>query len=349
MRLTRSALTVAAAVVAGVAFGASETIASTKVDWNFSTWGPPREFTAGMQTVADYVKEQSGGNFTITLHHGEVLGPSREQLDGLSIGAFEAASSCMSYHPGKNPLGTALDLPFLPLEQLEVVREVHEAYGNEFEPYVKEMQGWNARMLFSGILPQYELLGRGNPPKTLEDFRGMRVRALGGQGDAFRRLGAVPTTVPAPEIYQSLERGVLQANSQPFTYAQAAYRLHEIADWFTSNLSPGTVFCPFLVNIAAYEKLPSEYQQMLIDAKPAAYETLITGYHTADEKWLPIFRERMTEIVYSDEEIARFREAAGQSVWDEWIKDKEDRGMPGQAAVDFILEKAEEAAAALGS
>ena len=78
-------------------------------------------------------------------------------------------------------------------------------------------------------------------------------------------------------------------------------------------------------------------------------ETMINAYAAADEKWLPIFRERMEEIVYGDEEIARFREIGGQTVWDEWVKDKEDRGLPGRAALDFILEKAEEAAAAKGS
>src|SRR3546814_3134446 len=59
---------------------------------------------------------------------------------------------------------------------------------------VKEMARWNAVFYASAILPAYEFFGVGEPPKELEDWKGKRVRALGGMGDAMRTLGAVPTT-----------------------------------------------------------------------------------------------------------------------------------------------------------
>ena len=55
----------------------------------------------------------------------------------------------------------------------------------------------------------------------LEDFKGMRIRSLGQQGKAMAKLGAVPTSVPAPEVYTSLDRGLLDA-------AGFAYYAHEV-------------------------------------------------------------------------------------------------------------------------
>src|SRR3546814_17104131 len=66
---------------------------------------------------------------------------------------------------------------------------------------------------FSALLPQYEFRGDGNAPKTLYDWQGRRVRALAGLGEAMKSVGAVPTTVPSPEIYTALERGTFQAAS----------------------------------------------------------------------------------------------------------------------------------------
>ena len=40
------------------------------------------------------------------------------------------------------------------------------------------MKKWNAKLLMSAALPQYEFMGRGKEPRTLADFKGMRVRAL---------------------------------------------------------------------------------------------------------------------------------------------------------------------------
>ena len=70
----------------------------------------------------------------------------------------------------------------------------------------KELGKWNAKLLMSAALPQYEFMGRGPAPRKIEDFKGMRVRALGGIGKAMAAIGAVPTTVTAPETYRAIER-----------------------------------------------------------------------------------------------------------------------------------------------
>ena len=101
---------------------------------------------------------------------------------------------------------------------------------------------------FFTILPQYEFMGKGKPPKTLDDWKGLRVRAPGAVGEAFVKLGASLSTVPAVELYTALERGTVDAASFPFTYAHAAYQLHTISTWYTSNLAPGNAGCSAVVN-----------------------------------------------------------------------------------------------------
>src|SRR5690606_26618963 len=113
---------------------------------------------------------------------------------------------------------------------------VHEAYYRH-PAVIAEMKRWNAMAVFSNLLPQSEFMGVGKPPKALEDWNGLRVRAIGGIGEAMRVLGAVPTSVPAPEVYTSLERGMVNAASLPFTYNLAAMRLHEISKWYTANMA----------------------------------------------------------------------------------------------------------------
>ena len=69
----------------------------------FSSWGPPRAFTAGIETLAKYVEKESGGNFTIKIHYGDALSKGPDNLDNIKLGAFEMAQICTGYHPGKNP------------------------------------------------------------------------------------------------------------------------------------------------------------------------------------------------------------------------------------------------------
>ena len=73
------------------------------VAWNLSVWGPPRAFTAGIETLAKHVESESGGKFTIKIHYGDSLSKATDNLDNIKLGAFEMAQICTGYHPGKNP------------------------------------------------------------------------------------------------------------------------------------------------------------------------------------------------------------------------------------------------------
>jgi TRAP-type mannitol/chloroaromatic compound transport system substrate-binding protein len=62
------------------------------VSWNLSTWGKRRAFTEGIEAVSKYVADKSGGHFTIKINYGGTLSKPRENLDGISLGAFEACN-----------------------------------------------------------------------------------------------------------------------------------------------------------------------------------------------------------------------------------------------------------------
>ena len=330
-------------LAAGLTVGSLSASAADKIVWNLSSYGPQRAYTRGVETVAKYIEEKSGGNFTWKIHYGEAISPVKENLDGLKINAFEAAQFCISYAPGKAPLNGVLDLPFLPIPDADVQQQVHEAVFQQPD-IVKEMKRWNSMLYMSGLLPQYEVMGTGKPPRTLDDWKGMRVRALAGLGEAMRLLGAVPTTVPAPEVYTALERGTFTAASFPFSYSHAAYKLHEVSKWYTMGLAPGTSSCPTLVNITAYEALPAEYRKMLEDAQAPAYEALKAAYKEADDKNIPMFdKAGLERITYTAEQRAEFAERAGKPVWDNWVKEMEGKGLPGRTVLDFVLAEAKKA------
>jgi len=314
----------------------AQEVKGPKVTWNFSVWGNTRAFTRGIELISKEVAAKTGNNFTIKIGYADQLSPARENLDNIKLGAFEGAMFCSSYHPGKNPGMTALDLPFLPLDNLNVAQVVYEKFYAH--PYiVKEMEKWNAMPYMAGLLPQYEFMGTGDPPMKLEDWKGKRVRALGGLGEAMRILGANPTTVTAAEVYTSLDRGTVDAASFPFSYAHAAFKLNEISKWYTANLAPGAVNCPTVFSITAWKALPAQYQKMVMDLKPVAYDALKQAYKAADEKWIPIFQKTLTPITYSDAELERFQKIGGKPVWDKWVKDNSAKGVPAQELVDLII------------
>ena len=327
----------AVGVLSGAALPAQ---AQNKIVWDIAIYGPPREITVPIETVAKYIDEKSGGKFTFKLHYSESISPAKAVLDSLKIEAIQGGLVTFGYTPGKVPLHLAIDLPYLPIDTLEQWQKVQDAF-NAWEPARKEMAKWNGISLYAVQLPVYEFMGTGKPPKSLEDWKGMRVRVLGTAGEAMKLLGAVPTSVPAPEVYTALERGTFSAVAMPFTYALGAYKIYQVSKWYTFGMQIGSVNNAWVVSKSAYEKLPGEYKKLLEDVRAAQYAAGRAALRAADAKNIPLFdKAGLERITFTPELAAAFRAKAGKPIWDAWVKQNKAKGLPAQEALDLILKAA---------
>lgn len=109
------------------------------------------------------------------------------------------------------------------------------------------------------------LMSRSKPIRTLEDLKGMKIRTpSAAQSAQLEALGAIPIDMPANQIYNNLDRGVIDASMIPMS-AALDFKLIEVAKYFT--IEPPLGRSPFLVamNRARYEKLPPELKKVIDD------------------------------------------------------------------------------------
>lgn len=304
-------------------------------EWNVSVWGKRRAFTEHVEKIAELVSEKTNGEFTMNVSYGG-LSKNRENLDGISIGAFEMAQFCAGYHADKNRVVTVLELPFLGVENLAQERAVSKAvYAHPAA--TEEMAQWNAKLLMTSPMPQYNLVGTGEPRTTLADFEGMRVRATGGLGKAFTAVGAVPTSVTATEAYQAMESGVVDTVAFA-QHAHLSFGTINQATWWTANLNPGTVNCPVVVNIDAYDSLSDDERAALDSSVEEALDHYLANYEELLKKWDAVLEEKgVQKIEIAPEVIAEFKAKAADPIRDTWIADMEAQGVPGQELYDLVV------------
>lgn len=321
------------AIATTLTFGfAAEAIA---VEWNVSLWGKRRAFTEHVEKLAELVSAKTNGEFTLNLSYGG-LSKNRENLDGISIGAFEMAQFCAGYHADKNPSITVLELPFLGVSSLEAEIAASMAVYNH-PATQKDLGRWNATLLMPSPLPQYNFVGVGDAPRTVADFEGMTVRATGGIGRAMESVKAVPNSMSATEVRQALDSGVVKAVSFA-PHAHMSYGTIESGKWWTTNLNPGTVNCPVVANTDALNGLSDAHRDALLSSIPEALAHYVNNYNGATmEAWGPALEERGIEkVTYSDEELAAFRSAAG-GIAQAWVEDNTAKGLPAQELLDLVL------------
>lgn len=321
------------AAIAAVTLAFATEAAATS--WDVSLWGKRRAFTEHVEKLAELVSEKTGGDFTLNISYGG-LSKNRENLDGISIGAFEMAQFCAGYHRDKNPSITVLELPFLGVSSLEQEVELSMAvYGH---PATQEDLGrWNATLLMPSPLPQYNLVGVGDAPSSLADFEGLSVRATGGIGAAMETVGAVPTSMSATEVRQAMDSGVVKAVSFA-PHAHMSFGTIENGKWWTTNLNPGTVNCPVVVNTDALADLSDAHRDALLSSVDEALDHYIDNYNgNTMEAWGPALAERgIQQVTFNEAEIAAFKEAAAAPAAAAWIEDNTARGLPAQELYDLV-------------
>lgn len=322
---------IAVSAVLGLSF-ATEALAT---EWNVSLWGKRRAFTEHVEKLAELVSEKTNGEFTLNISYGG-LAKNKENLDGISIGAFEMAQFCAGYHEDKNPSITVLELPFLGVDSLE--KEIEASMAVYQHPAVQEdLARWNATLLMPSPLPQYNIVGVGDAPKTLADYEGLTVRATGGIGKAMEAVGAVPTSMSATEVRQAMDSGVVKAVSFA-PHAHMSFGTVENAKWWTTNLNPGTVNCPVVVNTDALNALSDAERDALLGSVDEALAHYVSYYNDQTmAKWGPLLDEKGIErVTYNAEALAAFREKVAGPAAQSWIEENNARGLPAQELYDLV-------------
>ncbi|MEO0344077.1 MAG: C4-dicarboxylate ABC transporter substrate-binding protein [Pseudomonadota bacterium] len=306
-------------------------------DWDVSLWGSRRAFTEHVEKLAELVSQRTDGAFTLNLSYGG-LSKNRENLDGISKGAFEMAQFCAGYHPDKNPSITVMELPFLGIGNLEEERRISQALYDH--PAVKQdMDRWNATLLMPSPLPQYNIIGTDEPPLILVDFLGLSVRATGGISAAMKTLEAIPRSLSATEVPDALRDGLVKAVAFA-PHAHMSFGTLPNAKWWTTNLNPGTVNCPVVVNSDALAALPEDHRAALLESIDDALDHYIRYYETETMRaWGPTLKALgIEQITYSDREIEDFIDAVAQPAAQAWIRENTQRGLPAAELYEFVTD-----------
>lgn len=303
------------------------------LNWDVSLWGERRASTEHVHRLAELVAEKTDGAFTLNIVYDD-LSKSTENLDGISLGAFEMAQFCAGYHVDKTPALTVLELPLLGISTLEQEMAVSRAVFDH-PAVVENMARWKAMLLMPSPTPPYAIVGVGDAPGGPADFTGKRVRAVGGQADTFAALGAVPTQITSSEAFEAMEAGIVDMVSLA-PHAHLSFRTLELADWILEDFDIGTVACPIAVSTDAFEELSPEHRGALLGSIDDAMQHYVDNYTRMMERWDVILDTNdVVRVSLPEAELQAYRELA-TPLTAKWIERMTARQLPAQDLVDLV-------------
>ncbi len=287
-------------------------------EWNVSLWGKRRAFTENVEKLAELVEKKTNGDFKLKISYGG-LSKAKENLDGISFGAFEMAQFCSFYHNDKNPTITVTELPFSKDVTLARVAEIYKKV-HEHPIVKKDLARWNATLLMPTPLPQYNLVSKTDVLKSLSDLKGMRVRGPGGIMGVLGKLGAVKTGVPFSEVRQSMDSGVIDAATFA-PHAHLATKTFKVGKWASTNLNLGSANCPVVVNTDALNALSAKNRDALLGSVDEAIAFYVDNYNnnTTGKYEQAVTEAGLTRVTFNAAQTAELNKLAA-SVREDWVK-----------------------------
>jgi TRAP-type C4-dicarboxylate transport system substrate-binding protein len=93
--------------------------------------------------------------------------------------------------------------------------------------------------------------------------------------------------------------------------------------------------CFMGVSLDAWNKLPDDLKAKLDKARELGAAALLKAYKAEDEKWIPIFKQKLEVTEFPASERAKLVAASGP-IWEDWVKEQEAAGRPGRELLDFV-------------
>ena len=318
-------------ILAGLVVMTSHTdvAASEKtIHWKFACDWPATDLqmAEAVTRFAKWVEHASKGRMKISVFSAGQLVPATESFDNLRMGTFELLQSCGAYHAGKMPLANAsFQLPMGPRGISDYYR-LYWDYGLfdlVSDAYAKFGAKFLAITPYGGANITSKL-----PIRTLEDFKGVKIRTVGPQATLWKEVGAATVYVPGGELYLALQTGVADA----YTWSNQSIekiKMHEVTKYMITayptppgNGTASHTGC-LLANEKAFNSLPLDLQNIIVRVSQqyAQYTSMI--YDEWDQWFLSEGAKKlnMEVITLSKEETAKLRQIAIEKVWPKFAKD----------------------------
>jgi len=150
-----------------------------------------------------------------------------------------------------------------------------------------------------------------------DDLKGMTIGGTGLKVDLAEACGAVPLTIPPPDVYMSLDRGVIDSAFVAWSHA-GIYHTYEVAEYFL-DYGFGATALPVLMNLDSWNALPADVQKVMMELIPESQEISRKAMMKAVDRGRKLVSEAgRTTVTLTPDEVKLWQEA-GKPLDDEWL------------------------------
>ena len=342
----KTAAVAGATLAAGSAVGPfiSNAEAAKTTVWKVqSTWDAGTSGYTLFENWCKTFKEKSGGELEIKPFAAKSVAADNNALfEAVKTGVLQGMNPFTLYWAGKIPASVFLssypagpdqpaqwDTMYDSLGMLKIAREIYAKHGLFYVGHIHH----DANIIHSK-----------KPVKSLEDFKGMKLRVPGGMvSEVFQSFGASTVSLPGSDIFPALEKGTIDAADYvgpavnwDLGFAQVTKHILFGPPGLMSVYQPVDLM-DLTINIGAWKRVSDKMKQ-LVEEQVRAYSYLhYTGIQKRNVEALAKFKEAGSTVSrMTPEDMVRFRKAS-IPIWFKWAKKSPGATKVFKLQLDYMM------------
>ncbi|MCA1939616.1 MAG: TRAP transporter substrate-binding protein [Caenispirillum bisanense] len=307
------ALGVAGVLTAGLVTGAQ---AQERVRWQM-TMGFPSTLPALADTgpwVAEQLKAMSGNKINLEVFEPGKLVKGTEVFEAVSAGKVDSGYVWAGYEIGKLPASALYGAVPFGMEPAQYAAWMLEKGGQQMMEEIYAPH--NIVPLYCGSISPEAAGWFRFPIENLDQIKGLKIRFAGLGGEILQKLGASVTLLPGSELFEALEKGVIDATefSLPVVDEQLGFykvvNYYHLPGWHQPSTNQ------FLyVNKAKWDALAEEQQAMMRTACIAGVaKSIARAEGTQGAALKRLQEEHGAKVVEMPEDVLRALKKASDEV-----------------------------------
>jgi TRAP-type C4-dicarboxylate transport system substrate-binding protein len=305
------------------------------INLKFYTEFPPNSGVVQEGTIlADVLSEMSNGRIKLTVYPAAQLGPIDSVLDLLKNGITDFAAFGTPRLPTLFPLENAQEIALAEITDWTDALDIRNqlTLGEYGEAFARN----NLHFLNWSIIRPQQLFMTTKVSKA-EDLKGLKVRAPNPiQLDPFKQFGVVSVPMPMGDVYESLQRGVIDGCVNTPENA-VANKWTEVAKFhIVQNLAYGGN--AMVISKGSWDKLPPDIQAIIDQAIPQWQTQAAAYYKDIEIKAITTMKEAGVEVYHLDSAEADRWVQLQRVVVDEWTDKSDAPGVPAKMMIEKLRE-----------
>lgn len=255
---------------------------------------------------AEDITKASGGRLQVEVYPAGAVVGAAEVLDAANTRTIDGYHTFSGYWIGKMPgapFFSSIPMTFEPFMHLVWV---YEEGGLELWQRMYDEAGYNIKVLPLGIQHPEILAWSNRPLSKIDDWKGLKYRTVGWWADILRENDVAVTSLPAAELYPSLERGVLDATEFSSPYNDLTLGFYEVADYLTGpGMHQPSVLFYVGINKDSWNALPDDLKALVETSARSATLWSWSKDFSESMKAMDTFKEEGVTFVEVEESVQR--------------------------------------------